>query len=90
MTPGIRKHCAGAPDPTGITGERVVAFVVGDPQLSAAALRAFLQRQRLEPYKMPLQFERLEALPRTASGKPLRSVLRERQALPTAARCWIA
>lgn len=54
-------------------GETVVAFVVGDPDLDE--LRA-LALAELAPFKCPREVRRIEALPRNALGKVLRSELR--------------
>ncbi|HET9896624.1 MAG TPA: AMP-binding protein [Streptosporangiaceae bacterium] len=59
-------------------GEVGKAFVVPSPGAEPAAdeLIAFC-RDRLAGFKVPRQFEFLAALPRNASGKPLKRVLRE-------------
>jgi O-succinylbenzoic acid--CoA ligase len=67
---------AGAPDPE--WGERVVAHVVpvdaaAPPEL--ADLRAF-GAERLSTPKLPRQIVLVEAIPRSAGGKPLRRLLR--------------
>ena len=49
-------------------GEMPVAFLVADPALDEAALRAFCKRE-LAGFKMPHQFHRVDALPRNALGK---------------------
>jgi acyl-coenzyme A synthetase/AMP-(fatty) acid ligase len=59
----------------------VVAAIVAPPGLDDAAIEAWL-RPRLASYKRPREFRRVEALPRTASGKVQRHVLRERWAAP--------
>ena len=74
--PGIIEvACAGTPDPNGISGERVKAFVVAETDLVTADVLSWLQRQGLEPYKMPIAVERIASLPRTSSGKIMRYVL---------------
>jgi len=60
-------------------GERVVAFVVaraGARPPSIDELRAFA-RERLSAPKLPRAAHVVDAIPRTASGKPLRRLLRE-------------
>jgi long-chain acyl-CoA synthetase len=60
----------GAPDDR--VGEVPVAFVVlrGDGALDAAALDA-LAREQLAPYKVPMRFVQIDALPRNDVGKVL-------------------
>jgi acyl-CoA synthetase (AMP-forming)/AMP-acid ligase II len=71
----------GVTDP--VQGEVAVAFVVARPGTSvdAHAVRHFC-RQRLPAHKVPSHVEVVDALPRHASGKPLRAELavRARQA----------
>ena len=54
-------------------GETVVAFVVGDPDLESLQARAAAE---LAPFKRPREVRLVEALPRNAMGKVLRSRLR--------------
>ena len=61
-------------------GELVVAFVVSHAGAAAPSLdelRAFA-REHLSGPKLPRAVHPVDAIPRTASGKPLRRVLRER------------
>ena len=60
-------------------GEVPVAFVVPRPGADAADIAAFL-RGRLATYKQPRTIEFVEAIPKTASGKILRRVLRDQMA----------
>jgi long-chain acyl-CoA synthetase len=62
--------CSAMPDPSGLTGERVKAFLVaaGAAKPSDAELLSWL-RERLEPYKLPAGFAWVGSLPRTALGK---------------------
>ncbi|MDQ6726979.1 MAG: fatty acid--CoA ligase family protein [Actinomycetota bacterium] len=74
--PAVTDVCvAGAPDPE--WGERVVAHVVprepGSPP-TLADLRAFAA-EHLSAAKLPRQLVVVEAIPRTAGGKPLRRLL---------------
>ena len=58
-------------------GEVPLAFVVGKPGADAAEILAFL-RERLSSYKIPRRVEFVEAIPKSASGKILRRVLKDR------------
>jgi acyl-CoA synthetase (AMP-forming)/AMP-acid ligase II len=59
-------------------GEIVVAFVVRDDErLSADDLRSFAG-ERLAEFKIPANFEFIDQIPRTGSGKIMRHRLRER------------
>ena len=63
---------AGLPDPE--WGEAVTAFVVLRGQATEEELLAHC-RERLAPFKVPKRIEQVHALPRTATGKLLRSEL---------------
>jgi len=63
---------AGAPDDR--LGEVPVAFVVEAVPVDDADLEA-LCREHLAPYKVPVRFERVAALPRNEAGKVLRRQL---------------
>jgi long-chain acyl-CoA synthetase len=67
--------CVGAPDPRGLTGECVKAFFVQREPVADRELVAWL-RPRLEEYKIPTFWERVEQIPKTASGKIQRHLLR--------------
>lgn len=74
--------CVGIPDPQGLTGMAVKAFLVARPGVEIpqpAALAAHL-RGKIETYKMPRAFEWIAELPRTASGKLQRMKLAEAEA----------
>jgi long-chain acyl-CoA synthetase len=76
-----RAACVGVPDPQGVTGQAVKAFLVGRPETARPAgesLAGFL-RGRVEDYKIPTRWEWLDALPETSSGKVQRAVLRRRE-----------
>jgi O-succinylbenzoic acid--CoA ligase len=62
----------GRPDPE--WGEAIAAFVVLREPAREDELRAWC-RARLAPYKVPKRIEPVEALPRTAAGKLLRTRL---------------
>jgi long-chain acyl-CoA synthetase len=73
--------CAGIPDPQGITGSAVKAFLVAAPGADARPKPVELVkllRGRVEPYKMPVAYEWIDALPKTSSGKIQRNQLAER------------
>lgn len=73
--PGVREAAVfGLPDPD--RGEVPVAAIVGEPGLSAAALRE-AARARLAGYKVPVEIRFFDALPRNAMGKVVPSGLRE-------------
>jgi acyl-CoA synthetase (AMP-forming)/AMP-acid ligase II len=61
-------------------GEGVCAFVIAHPQqrVDVAMLAAFLEQAGLAKQKFPERVELVEDLPRTASGKVQKNVLRER------------
>ena len=69
----------GTPDPR--WGERICAVVVPKPgaTVDLEELRAFAA-QRVGRYKLPLQLILLDALPRNATGKVLKTTLRQRYA----------
>lgn len=75
------KECAvvGAPDP--VKGEVPKAYVVLHPsaELTADALDAYC-RERLAAYKVPRRIEFTREIPKNATGKILKRVLRERAA----------
>jgi long-chain acyl-CoA synthetase len=72
--------CVGILDPRGITGEAVKAFLVSDDSNGSlpdeSDLVDFLFG-KLEPYKMPVEYEWIDSLPMTASGKIQRISLKE-------------
>lgn len=74
--------CVGVPDPRGISGQVVRAYLVaaeGRSPCADAELTAFVGR-RLEHYKVPGQYVWVAELPRTASGKLQRATLRRQVA----------
>lgn len=75
--PGI-KECAVVGEPDERRGERPVAFVALDDGVvfEERALLTFL-KERLADYKLPRRAVRLTALPRNATGKILKTSLRE-------------
>jgi len=76
LAPGVRDAAVvAAPDER--LGEIPVAFVVSDAPVDASALAA-LCREHLVPYKVPVAFHRIDALPRNDVGKLLRRELAAR------------
>src|SRR5581483_11633748 len=63
-------------------GETVCAFVVPQPgqRIDVAMLAAYLERAGLARQKFPEHVELVDDLPRTASGKVQKNILRERLA----------
>jgi acetyl-CoA synthetase len=78
-------ECAvvGAPDPTGVRGNVVKAFVVlAEGYQASEALTRELQdhvKNTTAPYKYPRIIEYVKELPKTISGKIIRRELRERE-----------
>jgi long-chain acyl-CoA synthetase len=77
-SPKIMEACTvGVPDPK--RGETVKAFVVLKPGESMTAEEVIEHcRKSLAPYKVPTLVEFVDAIPRTAVGKPDRKVLQAR------------
>lgn len=75
--PGIEDcACVAMPDPEGVMGEVVKAFIVcEDVSLTDAAIIEAL-KPKLEVYKLPAAIERIDAIPKTASGKVQRLKLK--------------
>jgi long-chain acyl-CoA synthetase len=76
--------CVGMADPKGISGEVVKVFLVPKSQgydvlrrPTRSDLVAYL-RNKVEPYKIPFEFEWIERLPKTSSGKIKRYLLRKK------------
>ncbi len=69
--------CVGIPDPDGVMGEVVKAYIVcSDESLSDKDIIAQMTPQ-LEVYKLPVQIERINEIPKTSNGKILRLKLKE-------------
>jgi len=83
--PGVLEAaCVGVADPREIAGQVVKAFLVaraGRDRAASEELSAWVAA-RLEAYKIPVQYQWMDALPRTSSGKLIRARLRESAAGP--------
>lgn len=76
--PGIKESaCIGIPDPGIVLGEVVKAFIVADDNLSNEEIMQQL-RPQLEVYKLPVEIERINAIPKTGSGKIQRLSLKKK------------
>jgi long-chain acyl-CoA synthetase len=84
----LRKHplvedvaCVGIPDPQGLSGEAVKAFLVapGTPPPGGPPVQELVElaRQHLEAAAVPVAFEWVEEIPKTSSGKVQRRRLLE-------------
>lgn len=68
--PGIKESaCVAMPDPDGVMGELVKAFIVCDDETLTDAAILDALRPKLEVYKLPVVFERIAEIPKTSSGK---------------------
>jgi 2-furoate---CoA ligase len=75
--PGVHEVAVfGLPDDR--WGQRVVACVVGDESVTAEGLDTFcLESNRLARFKRPREYRFVSELPKSASGKILRRMLRD-------------
>jgi len=75
--PGIVESvCIGIPDKNNVLGEVVKAFlVVSNPALHTEEITKFLSG-KLEPFKIPVEYEFIDAIPKTESGKIQRLMLK--------------
>lgn len=73
--------CTAAPDPDGILGEVVKAYVVRDPAVPITfdSIRKLLA-SRLETYKQPVIYTWVNSIPRTPNGKIQRNLLANQKA----------
>ena len=61
--------CIGIPDPQGVLGEVVKAFIIkGSSKHNFEEIDVFLKRN-LEKYKVPLEYVWINEIPKTSSGK---------------------
>ena len=70
----VESACAGMPDPQGIVGECLKALVVLRSEVRDEELIDWL-RQRLEEFKIPRIWQRVERIAKTESGKVQRHLL---------------
>ncbi len=71
--------CIGVPDPQGLSSEAIKAFWVPkdfDLNIDREEFTRFL-KEHLEAHKIPIAFEKIGKLPKTASGKLQRSELKK-------------
>jgi acyl-CoA synthetase (AMP-forming)/AMP-acid ligase II len=66
----------GVPDPEGLAGEVPVMAYASATELSLGDVLSALA-QKVERSKLPTAIARVDSIPRTANGKPMRRVLRE-------------
>lgn len=71
-------ECAVVGLPDDEWGQRITAFVIGRGNLTAADLRAHVDRSGLSRYKHPRDYRFVDELPRGNTGKVLRRALRQR------------
>ena len=76
--PGVADcACVASKDPEGVLGEVVKAFIVkGSEDITFEQISEQLMG-KLEAYKMPAQYEWIDAIPKTANGKIQRNLLQE-------------
>lgn len=69
--------CIGVKDPEGVMGEVVKAFIVkhSGSNITFDFIKTYLV-EKLESYKIPVEFEWIESIPRTSNGKIRRNVLK--------------
>lgn len=68
--------CVGTPDPEGILGDVVKAFIVKDPQSEITFDEIAAQLQgHLEGYKLPVLYQWTDEIPKTQNGKIQRFLL---------------
>jgi long-chain acyl-CoA synthetase len=72
----VESACIGMPDPNGVTGECVKACIVVRSDVTDGQLVDWL-RKRIEEYKIPRLWQRVEKIARTSSGKIQRHLARQ-------------
>jgi len=71
--------CIGAPDPSGILGAVVKAYVVVRGQAFDSSEAQQSLRSVLAEHELPRLFEVVDEIPKTSSGKIRRALLRQRE-----------
>lgn len=70
--------CVGVPDPSGVLGEVVKCYIVTDhPERIVPEEINKMIDNRLEDYKIPVFYEQIDEIPKTASGKIKRLSLKK-------------
>jgi long-chain acyl-CoA synthetase len=77
--PDLDLCVVGVPDPEGLAGEVPVMAYVAATELALGDVLSALA-QKVERSKLPSAIARVDSIPRTAHGKPMRRVLREQLA----------
>jgi acyl-CoA synthetase (AMP-forming)/AMP-acid ligase II len=75
--PDVDLCVVGVPDPEGLAGEVPVLAYVGARSIASSDVAIALS-QKVERNKLPRSVVRVEAIPKTENGKPIRRALRER------------
>ena len=76
----LEAACVGVPDPQGLVGSRVKAFLVPvgpDARPPSPHELEHFVRARLESHKIPVAWEWIDAIPKNELGKPRRHLLRQ-------------
>jgi long-chain acyl-CoA synthetase len=68
--------CTGIPDPGGVLGEVVKAFIVCDNESPSDEAIVRYMQSKIENYKIPVMIERIPEIPKTSSGKIQRLLLK--------------
>jgi len=76
---GVKESaCLGISDPDSITGECIKVYYVSDREIAIENLISWM-RNRLEEYKIPRVYERVDYIPKTLSGKIHRDILQTKE-----------
>ena len=74
--PELEAVCIGIPDLQGVLGEVVKAFVVKGNSICDLEEIDYFLKNKLEKYKVPVEYEWINEVPKTASGKIQRQKLK--------------